>query len=68
LKWLETELKVGLRSFLTDSGNKGNLKTIDFRFEYLKDFPFRVGEGEGFIFDFSWHHMTDWNADPPVVN
>jgi len=66
--WLETELNVGLQSILADSRNKGKLITIAFRFEYLKNSPFSVSEGNGFNFDFSRHHLTDWKAaDPPAI-
>lgn len=68
LGWLETELNVGLQAILTDGRNYGTLGKIAFRFEYLKNSPFSVSEGNGFNFDFSRHQLTDWNAaDPPAI-
>ena len=68
LGWLETELNVGLHSLLADGRNYGKLGKIPFRFEYLKNSPFSVSEGNGFNFDFGRHHLTDWNpADPPAI-
>jgi hypothetical protein len=68
LGWLETELNVGLQSIVADSRNKGKLRTIAFQFEYLHDTPFRVADRNGFMFDFSRYHLTDWNAaDPSAV-